>query len=77
MLNQKEYTLAANNGVDHLHGGVEGFNNVVWDAKQIDEHTLELTYLSKHMEEGYPGREIAFNISLNLIIFGYPYVKDV
>jgi len=54
-LNGKEYTLAKNNGENHLHGGVKGFNNVVWDAKQIDGQTLELTYLSPDMEEGYPG----------------------
>lgn len=54
-LNGKEYTLAKNNGENHLHGGVKGFNNVVWDAKQIDGQTLELNYLSPDMEEGYPG----------------------
>ena len=54
-LNEKEYTLALNNGVNTLHGGLKGFSNVVWDAKQIDTQTLELTYLSKDMEEGYPG----------------------
>lgn len=54
-LNDKEYTLATNNGENHLHGGIKGFNNVVWDATQINKQTLELTYLSKDMEEGYPG----------------------
>lgn len=55
VLNDSVYTLAQNNGVNHLHGGVNGFNNVVWDAKQLDEQTLELKYLSKDGEEGYPG----------------------
>lgn len=54
-LDGKEYTLAKNNGDNHLHGGNIGFESVVWDAKQIDQQTLELTYISKHMEEGYPG----------------------
>ncbi|MCT4644420.1 MAG: galactose mutarotase [Carboxylicivirga sp.] len=54
-INNIDYTLAVNNGENHLHGGVDGFNNVVWDAKQLDESTLELSYLSKDMEEGYPG----------------------
>ncbi len=54
-LNGKEYTLATNNGANHLHGGIKGYDAVVWDAKQIDDQTLELTYFSKHMEEGYPG----------------------
>tara|TARA_R110002050_G_scaffold171837_1_gene303945 strand:+ start:13745 stop:14860 length:1116 start_codon:yes stop_codon:yes gene_type:complete len=54
-LDSKEYQLAANNGVNHLHGGVIGFNNKVWTAKQTDGQTLELTYLSEDNEEGYPG----------------------
>lgn len=55
MLEGKEYTLAVNNGPNNLHGGLKGFNAVVWDAKQIDSQTIELTYLSKDGEEGYPG----------------------
>ncbi|MVT06893.1 aldose epimerase family protein [Chitinophaga tropicalis] len=51
----KEYTLAQNNGQNHLHGGKKGFNDVVWDAEQPDAHTLKLHYLSKDGEEGYPG----------------------
>ncbi|UPK70166.1 aldose epimerase family protein [Chitinophaga filiformis] len=51
----KEYSLATNNGVNHLHGGKKGFNDVVWDAEQPDDHTLKLHYLSKDGEEGYPG----------------------
>lgn len=55
VLNDTVYTLATNNSPNHLHGGVKGFNNVVWDAKKIDDQTLELTYLSVDGEEGYPG----------------------
>ncbi|SHM56596.1 aldose 1-epimerase [Chitinophaga sp. CF418] len=51
----KEYSLAQNNGVNHLHGGKKGFNDVVWDAEQPNDHTLKLHYLSKDGEEGYPG----------------------
>lgn len=54
-LDGKQYTLATNNGPNSLHGGVKGFSNVVWDAKQLNDETLELTYLSKDGEEGYPG----------------------
>ncbi len=49
------YSLAQNNNGNALHGGIKGFNNVVWDAKQTNGQTLELTYLSPDMEEGYPG----------------------
>lgn len=49
------YKLAINNGPNNLHGGLKGFNAVVWDAKQIDDQTLELTYLAKDGEEGFPG----------------------
>jgi len=49
------YQLAINNGPNNLHGGIKGFNAVVWDAKQTDDQTLELTYLSKDGEEGFPG----------------------
>lgn len=51
----EEYELAANNGPNHLHGGPGGFHAVVWDAQLIDSQTLQLSYHSPHMEEGYPG----------------------
>ncbi|TDQ11073.1 aldose epimerase family protein [Pedobacter metabolipauper] len=54
-LDGKAYTLFTNNGQNTLHGGKKGFQYVVWDAAQPDAHTLVLTYLSKDMEEGYPG----------------------
>ena len=54
-LEGNEYQLAVNNGPNNLHGGIKGFNAVVWNAKQPDEKTLELTYLSKDGEEGFPG----------------------
>lgn len=54
-LEGKTYNLAANNGENHLHGGINGFNNVVWKARQMNEQQLELTYLSLDGEEGYPG----------------------
>ena len=65
----KEYTLATNNGVNHLHGGLKGYDKVVWDAKTIvgdSTVSLVLSYLSKDMEEGYPGNlETRVTYSLN------------
>ncbi len=54
-LDSVEYALAPNNNGNSLHGGVNGFDNVVWDAVQVDGQTLELTYVSPDGEEGYPG----------------------
>src|SRR6185369_1460497 len=54
----KEYNLAVNNGANHLHGGVKGFDKVVWNAKKSvkkDRAILELSYVSPDGEEGYPG----------------------
>lgn len=56
ILNDSTYTLAKNNGDNHLHGGKMGFNNVVWDARQISDSELELIYSSGDGEEGYPGK---------------------
>ena len=67
-LESKEYILATNNGANHLHGGNKGYDAVVWDAKQLNEQLLELTYISKHMEEGYPGNltiKVLYNLTDN------------
>lgn len=57
-LNGQKYTCAVNNGVNSLHGGLKGFDKVLWNAKPITTSkgpALELTYVSKDGEEGYPG----------------------
>jgi aldose 1-epimerase len=51
------YQLAANNGKNALHGGLKGFDKVVWEASILNDSvpSLTLKYLSKDGEEGYPG----------------------
>lgn len=64
-LNGVEYKLATNNGENHLHGGVRGFDKVVWKARPLKVaggQALELTYRSKDGEEGYPG-----NLSVRVV----------
>lgn len=66
-LNGETFTLALNNGPNSLHGGIEGFNRKVWDAKQTDNR-VELSYISPDMEEGYPGElkmKVVYELSDN------------
>lgn len=52
-----KYQVPKNDGENSLHGGIKGFDKVLWEAKLFggEEQSLELTYLSKDGEEGYPG----------------------
>ena len=61
-LNGVQYTLARNNGENALHGGIKGFDKVFWKTKERNTPGIELTYLSKDGEEGYPG-----NLSVTVI----------
>ena len=58
-LDGKEYSLFVNNGANALHGGQKGFDKMVWKThpflNDLQEESLELIYLSKDGEEGYPG----------------------
>ena len=54
-LHGKEYQLPINNGPNSLHGGLKGFNAKVWDALQMNDHTLVLKYVSPYGEEGFSG----------------------
>jgi len=68
-LDGQPYKLDINNPPNHLHGGLKGFHKVVWNPKEIindSNVSLELTYLSKHMEEGYPGNlDVKVTYTLN------------
>jgi aldose 1-epimerase len=57
-LNGVQYKLAVNNGENHLHGGLKGFDKVIWTGSQLRTKAgpaVVLNYLSKDGEEGYPG----------------------
>jgi aldose 1-epimerase len=59
-LDGKTYTLATNNGENHLHGGVKGFDKVIWDAMPLpsnnaEQASVQFSYTSPDGEEGYPG----------------------
>nr|WP_321520843.1 aldose epimerase family protein [uncultured Macellibacteroides sp.] len=72
--------LAINNGPNSLHGGIKGFNSVVWDAAQKDNQTLELNYVSADGEEGFPGElktTVIYHLSdNNEVIISYHAVTD-
>jgi aldose 1-epimerase len=55
ILDGVEYSIFINNSPNALHGGKKGFQDVVWDVRQLNGQTLEFSYLSKDMEEGFPG----------------------
>ncbi len=54
-LDGRAYQLQLNDGVNTLHGGFDGLFGQVWDAKKVNDQTLELDYFSKDGEAGYPG----------------------
>lgn len=75
-----DYQLNANNGPNSLHGGINGYHKVVWDAILLNDSTLELSYLSKDGEEGYPGNlEIKMTYAINSnneLTFNYQATTD-
>ena len=80
-LEGKTYSLAINNGPNSLHGGVKGFNAVVWDVKEVLSNSLKLQYLSVDGEEGYPGNltvTVTYTItSDNAVIIDYKATTDL
>ena len=83
-IGEKNYSLALNdNGKNHLHGGIKGYDKVVWDSEIFQESNfagIKFTYLSKDGEEGYPGNlEIEVKYILNdrnELIFEYSAKTD-
>jgi aldose 1-epimerase len=76
MLNGTTYTLAINNGVNHLHGGIKGFNKQVFDVdtaySTMDSVIVCFSYLSRDMEEGYPGN---LKVKVSYVLTGNNEIK--
>ncbi|MEX1238189.1 MAG: aldose epimerase family protein [Cyclobacteriaceae bacterium] len=82
-LDGKVYDLVKNNNGNHLHGGTKGFDKAVWKIEEVPSKegvALKLSYLSKDMEEGYPGNlstEIIYTLTEdNTIGFEYKATTD-
>jgi aldose 1-epimerase len=64
-LDGKTYALATKNGPNHLHGGLKGFDKVIWKAEPQPGAAVRFAYTSPDGEEGYPGTlEVAVTITL-------------
>jgi len=82
-LDGKVYELVKNNNGNHLHGGTKGFDKVFWNIEEVsstDGVALKLSYVSKDMEEGYPGNlntEIVYTLTDdNAVSFDYKATTD-
>lgn len=83
-LNGKVYPLAANNGSNHLHGGLQGFDKAVWQAEVLPlaggSEALQLSYRSVDGEEGYPGNldvKVLYSLTEdNALVIDYEAVSD-
>jgi aldose 1-epimerase len=82
-LDGKTYTLATNNGPNHLHGGIKGFDKVVWKAesfKNADGVGIIFTHTSADGDEGYPGTlslRVTYTLNnKNEIAFDYEATTD-
>jgi aldose 1-epimerase len=80
ILDGKPYQLQVNDGTNTLHGGFDGFYGKVWTAKQSDKQTLELSYVSKDNEGGYPGNlkvKVTYKLTDdNTLLISYNAVTD-
>jgi len=81
-LDGRTFSLACNNGPNHLHGGIRGFDKVLWRAEAVQEEMpgITLTYLSRDMEEGYPGNlavEVIYTLTDDdRLVIDYSAVTD-
>jgi aldose 1-epimerase len=83
MLDGQEYELTRNSNGNHIHGGKKGFDKVFWkieEASAAEGVALKLSYLSKDLEEGYPGNlsvTVTYTLSDdNTVVFDYEATTD-
>jgi len=76
----KEYNIAVNNGSNHLHGGLIGFDKKIWQAESNEKESVSMSLTSPHMEEGYPGEvkvKVIFSLTEeNEIVIQYEAITD-
>ena len=78
-LNSKEYSLAINNGPNHLHGGIVGFSYRVWTIEDAGEDFVKLSLESADGEEAYPGNmnvAVTYTLENNSLSIHYEAVSD-
>ena len=78
-LNGTDYTLAVNNGPNHLHGGVVGWSYRVWEVAELTDTRAVLTLHSQDMEEGYPGNvdvTVTYRLEGSALTLTYEAVSD-
>ena len=78
-LNGREYPLAANDGANHLHGGLSGFNSYVWKAESLSPDQVSFSRVSPDGEEGYPGTltvEVTYTLTDDSLEIDYHAVCD-
>ncbi|HEX2535052.1 MAG TPA: aldose epimerase family protein, partial [Chitinophagaceae bacterium] len=78
-LDGTDYTLATNNAPNHLHGGVMGFQYVVWEVLEAGEQHLLFRYVAADGEEGYPGRlqsTVGFYLEGNDLRLSFQAITD-
>lgn len=66
ILNGTTYALAANDGENHLHGGVRGFSHRIWTIERVEPNKVTLSLVSEDGDEGYPGN-LAVHVTYALI----------
>lgn len=78
-LNGKEYLLNCNDGVNHLHGGNEGFDKKLFTVTEKTDNSVTMQYVSADGEENYPGKlkfTVRFTVENNALLMEYGAISD-